>query len=110
VQPTVVANRRRVRERDLQGHFTHGEADPGSDPGTDSGDDAAEGAESAEGSPGAGPPDVQLTRALEVLKSWTYFNSLRGEEAAAPGVPAGPVSTAASDDASSEEAGEEAAE
>jgi hypothetical protein len=68
VESTTVTRRRRVRERDLQGHFTHDEADPEADDGQ-----AADGAESAE----EGPPDVQLTRAVEVLKSWTYFDALR---------------------------------
>jgi carboxyl-terminal processing protease len=68
VESTTVTRRRRVRERDLQGHFTHDEADPEAGDGQ-----AAEGAELAE----EGPPDVQLTRAVEVLKSWTYFDALR---------------------------------
>ena len=69
----VVAGRRvRVRERDLKGHFTHEQADPGAEsdepePEQDAGDDPQE----AEGE------DVQLTRAIEVLKSWTYFDRLR---------------------------------
>ncbi len=71
VQPTVVASRRRVRERDLQGHFTHDEADPGSEE------------EGAGDEPGdESPPDVQMRRAVEVLKSWTYFDQLRPQPAA----------------------------
>jgi len=64
--------RRRLREGDLEGHFTHDEADPGSaapmpTPGAEPGaEPVAEGA------------DVQLARALEVLKSWTYFERMRG--------------------------------
>ncbi len=64
---------RRIRERDLEGHFTHGDADPdaaGDSPGADEADD-----EEAE----AGDPnseDGQLDRALDVLKSWTYFERL----------------------------------
>jgi len=56
---------RHVREEDLEGHFTHEEAAPAPD---------EEPAEQAE--PGASG-DVQLARAVEVLKSWTYFERLR---------------------------------
>jgi carboxyl-terminal processing protease len=57
---------RRVREQDLEGHFTHQEAEP---------DVPAAGEELA--SSDAVEPDTQLARALEVLKSWTYFERLR---------------------------------
>ncbi len=54
---------RRVREQDLEGHFTQ--------------EDAASSDEGAEAS-GASQygEDVQLARAVEVLKSWTYFDRL----------------------------------
>jgi carboxyl-terminal processing protease len=53
-----------LREEDLQGHITQDSADPGAA-------GAAEpGAEVADGS------DPQLERALEVLKSWTYFERI----------------------------------
>ena len=55
--------RRRVREADLDGHLTHEEADPESAGGDEEGEDEA-------------PMDLQLDRALEVLKSWTYFQRL----------------------------------
>lgn len=55
---------RQVRETDLEGHFTQADADP-------NGDAAAEAA--------AEKKDVQLARAVEVLKSWTYFDRLRPE-------------------------------
>jgi carboxyl-terminal processing protease len=61
--------RERIREQDLEGHFRHEDADPD------------------ELSPEDAPPeleasaseedDVQLARAVEVLKSWTYFEHLR---------------------------------
>lgn len=51
------SGRKRVRERDLEGHFQHEDGEAGES-------DAAE-------------RDVQLERALEVLKSWTYFEKLR---------------------------------
>jgi hypothetical protein len=54
-----------VREADLEGHFTH--EDTGSDKPTAKRDAAA-------GS------DLQLARALEVLKSWTYFDRLHNTE------------------------------
>ena len=68
------ARRVRVRERDLQGHFTHEQADPDAEP-TETPEAAPEDA------------DVQLKRGVEVLKSWTYFHELR---------PTGPVSADAS--------------
>jgi carboxyl-terminal processing protease len=63
----------RLREKDLEHHFTQEEASPQvparpSDEGGDAG--ASEGT--------AGPGDLQLARALDVLKSWTYFERLRG--------------------------------
>ena len=78
-------SRRRVRERDLQGHFTQQEAS-GSE-----GNTPTERIFPSEGStPGEGtlpttesntppkePVDVQLARADEVLKSWSYFDDLR---------------------------------
>ena len=58
---------RRLREADLEGHFTHEDAAPGEQP---------------EPEPSVAVPsddsDVQLARALEVLKSWTYFERLKG--------------------------------
>jgi carboxyl-terminal processing protease len=63
------AQRRRVREADLDGHLTHEEADP-------------EGAESDAESEDEVPLDLQLDRALEVLKSWTYFQRLGVQEPA----------------------------
>ncbi|MDH3520213.1 MAG: S41 family peptidase [Myxococcales bacterium] len=65
--------RRRLRESDLEGHFRHGETDdpqsaePPPGPGADASDATQEEA----------PEDLQLARALEVLKSWTYFERLR---------------------------------
>jgi carboxyl-terminal processing protease len=57
---------RRIREQDLEGHFTQEDADPG-----------AEESESVAAAQGPAGDDVQLARALEVLKSWTYFEKLR---------------------------------
>jgi len=78
-------NRRRVREKDLQGHFTQEEAT-----GHEAGDAPAErifptgleGDEDGEETLAATPPappavDVQKARAVEVLKSWSYFDELR---------------------------------
>ncbi len=59
---------RRLRERDLEGHFTQRDADPGED-------DAQDASAAAAASPVE--KDLQLARALEVLKSWTYFDRLR---------------------------------
>jgi carboxyl-terminal processing protease len=69
--------RRRLRERDLEGHFRHEDADPpAAAPEGEPGADASEVLEDDAG-------DLQLTRAVEVLKSWTYFEHMRrGDEAA----------------------------
>jgi carboxyl-terminal processing protease len=69
----------RVREQDLEGHFTQKEA-------------GGEGARERASGP---PADAQLERAREVLKSWTYFDRFRAPaaapsqtaEAAAPAAP-----------------------
>jgi carboxyl-terminal processing protease len=87
-------DRRRVRERDLQGHFTQSEASDlvsgdavddqtdgefeSSPSEGDSPDGDADPSTNGDSSDAAGPPaDVQLARAVEVLKSWTYFEDLR---------------------------------
>jgi carboxyl-terminal processing protease len=59
---------KRLREQDLEGHFTHEDAAPeaGPEPGAKRSD----------------ADDVQLARAVEVLKSWTYFERLRRPEEA----------------------------
>ena len=62
---------RRVREADLEGHFTHEEARPEAPA-----EEVGEAGELPEG-------DVQLARAVEVLKSWTYFERLREDRRAA---------------------------
>jgi carboxyl-terminal processing protease len=70
----------RLRESDLEGHFRHRDAVP-DEPEVPEKSDKME-----EVDPGAPVPaesegaDVQLARALEVLKSWTYFEKLRGTE------------------------------
>jgi carboxyl-terminal processing protease len=83
--------RRRLRERDLQGHFTQREASGlnGSEEAPDRGleDEPDASSEGSPEDPSAAPPegaaeveepeDVQLARALEVLKSWRYFEELR---------------------------------
>jgi carboxyl-terminal processing protease len=62
---------RRVRERDLEGHFTLGDADPDAE----APEEPEEGGEPT--SPAASDSeDGQLDRALDVLKSWTYFERL----------------------------------
>jgi carboxyl-terminal processing protease len=84
VQPALVAaageeEPSRIREQDLEGHFTQQDATPPreeSDP------------EAPELAPAAGEGDVQLARAVEVLKSWTYFERLKR-------VPDGPVQASA---------------
>jgi carboxyl-terminal processing protease len=58
---------RRLRERDLEGHFTQEDADP----------DAATSPDSKVDEEAEEQIDHQLDRGLEVLKSWRYFNRLR---------------------------------
>jgi carboxyl-terminal processing protease len=70
----------RLRESDLEGHFRHQDADPGSsEPPPASGklQDVDPGQPVPEAGDGT---DVQLSRAVEVLKSWTYFEKLRGSD------------------------------
>jgi len=84
--------RARVRERDLLGHLTHADADPdAATPGEEGeSDDAEPGGEIADTGDGADGEqtdeqkgeqederDVVLARAVEVLKSWRYFEGLR---------------------------------
>ena len=56
--------RRRVREQDLEGHFTQKDA-------------AGKKAKPAPGGAAPAAQDAQLERAREVLKSWTYFDRFR---------------------------------
>ncbi len=70
VAPQREGRRGRVRERDLEGHFTQQEAAPSA------GGEVEDLREELAG-------DVQLARALEVLKSWTYFERLRGNRESA---------------------------
>jgi carboxyl-terminal processing protease len=77
---------RRMRERDLEGHFRHSDAEPGT------AEELEEDLEAELLVEGDADSDVQLARALEVLKSWTYFQRLRPDAAAmqarAPEAPA----------------------
>jgi carboxyl-terminal processing protease len=71
---------RAIRERDLEGHFEPmGAAPPEPVPLAGPDDTGEEPVAEA----GGVPEDVQLARAVEVLKSWTYFERLRGEPPAA---------------------------
>jgi carboxyl-terminal processing protease len=82
--PTQVAARgeggpHAIRERDLEGHFEQqGDApeEAPAQPGAESPGPAGGGAKGAPAAPGEGE-DLQLARAVEVLKSWTYFERLR---------------------------------
>jgi carboxyl-terminal processing protease len=84
VAPQLVASadspeRRRLRERDLEGHFTHEDAEP--DSGSDQ-DQSPEATDQPVAAAPGGEGDVQLARALEVLKSWTYFERLHSQDPA----------------------------
>ncbi|MEM7412512.1 MAG: S41 family peptidase [Myxococcota bacterium] len=61
---------RRIRESDLEGHIRHNETD---DP-----DESENSAEADGPAPLGTDGDIQLSRAVEVLKSWAYFERLRG--------------------------------
>jgi carboxyl-terminal processing protease len=77
---------RRVRERDLEGHFTQEDADPESpadDPSAAPDGEPEEGAEAKPATPGSST-DPQLDRALDVLKSWTYFERLNAGRSPRP--------------------------
>ena len=73
VQPVVIADAEesssRVRERDLEGHFTQQDASPQTQR------EAPESLLPEQQLAGEG--DVPLARAVEVLKSWTYFERLK---------------------------------
>jgi carboxyl-terminal processing protease len=79
--------RRRMRESDLQGHFTQQEAtghESGGAPERILEHEQVDSEEAVEEEDRPEPPvavapavDVQLARAVEVLKSWTYFEDLR---------------------------------
>jgi carboxyl-terminal processing protease len=96
--------RRRLRERDLQGHFTQREASGlerldaplPEDESESSSERAPEdpSAAPADAAEAEEPEDVQLARALEVLKSWRYFDELRElQEASPPEADASQVAT-----------------
>ncbi len=72
------AEQRRLREADLERHFTHEDAASGEEPASSK----SLGSPEAIGARESLDSDVQLARALEVLKSWTYFERLkRGSDA-----------------------------
>jgi carboxyl-terminal processing protease len=76
--------RRRMREADLERHFTQGDADPDSVVETE--DEKAAGEELEAAAEEAA--DQQLDRAVEVLKSWTYFEHLRNKAEPTPSLQA----------------------
>ncbi|MEM9177667.1 MAG: S41 family peptidase [Myxococcota bacterium] len=103
-------SRRRMREKDLQGHFTQQDAtelDGGNAAPTrileheqadEIGEEAPLEATSGE-TADAEPVDVQLVRAVEVLKSWTYFEDLRKLREERGGEGSDGATVAAADDA-----------
>jgi len=104
--------RRRLRESDLEGHFTHSEADPGTQSDEpDAPADDAELAEEDEAYAALDAPDPVVARALEVLKSWTYFEKLRGPriQTASADVPAADADAAATEETEAPPQAEEAA-
>jgi len=83
-----------MRERDLDKHFSHGDAEPGSDaaaPDSEPKSDAGDGEDDVESSSqGPLPPseDVQLARGVEVLKGWASFEHLKKAR-----LPAAPIAS-----------------
>jgi carboxyl-terminal processing protease len=79
------ARQRRVREKDLQGHFTQEEADPGEGSPEEPSEEGAAPEDADESAQDSDDDledrDVMLSRALEVLKSWTYFERLSEQRA-----------------------------
>ncbi|MBW2381996.1 MAG: S41 family peptidase [Deltaproteobacteria bacterium] len=83
---------RRVRERDLRGHFTHRDADPEIEVEDSLPEPAPAGDVVDEPTPDDEQTDLMLDRALEVLKSWTYFERLSEQRAeSSPNASAQPV-------------------
>jgi carboxyl-terminal processing protease len=76
---TNALERRRLREKDLEGHFRHSETDDPEDV-EPAPDEPKAKAEPSAAAPAGQAEDVQLARALEVLKSWTYFEHLRHDD------------------------------
>jgi len=62
----LTESQHRIREQDLEGHLTQGGAEPQS--GAD---------EASLEVPPAAESDLQLDRALEILKTWSYFERLK---------------------------------
>jgi hypothetical protein len=67
----LTESQHRTREQDLEGHLTQGDAEPQS--GAD---------EESPQVPEAAESDLQLDRALEILKSWSYFERLKRDREA----------------------------
>jgi len=91
-----------MRERDLDKHFSHGDAEPGSadsapmaTPKRDADDDAEEEDEATSQTPVPPSEDVQLARAVEVLKGWASFEHMK--KARLPAAPVASVPAATSE-------------
>ena len=89
-----------MRERDLDGHFSHGDAEPGAAdaaPDPTPMRDAGDGEEDEAASQTPVPPseDVQLARAIEVLKGWASFEHMK--KARLPAAPVASVPAATSE-------------
>ncbi len=81
----------RTRERDLQGHFSHSDANQKGDvPDEEAAEAVAESAEDSGAEVEDQPErvDVPLVRAIEVLKSWNYFDHLSERRARGGGLAA----------------------
>jgi carboxyl-terminal processing protease len=74
------AQRRPLRERDLEGHFRQ----QGASPETGSEPESAPVPETPAPAPAAASEDLQLARGLEVLKSWSYFERIQRARSGGP--------------------------
>jgi carboxyl-terminal processing protease len=94
------AHAKPVRERDLDGHFSHGDAEPDAQPADEPGSkrelDVEDGDDEAE-PPVATPlppsEDVQLARAVSVLKDWATYEPMKKARIPAPPVASVPSAT-----------------
>ena len=89
-----------LRERDLDGHFSHGDAEPGSvdsapTPTPTRNADDEEEDEPTSQTPVPPSEDVQLARAIEVLKGWASFEHMK--KARLPAAPVASVPAATSE-------------
>ncbi len=100
VEPKEGETETPMRERDLDKHFSHGDAEPESadsatpppTPKPDAGE-VEDGVEAASDAPLPPSEDLQLARGLEVLKNWASFEKLKKARLPATPVASAPAAT-----------------